>query len=676
MAPAHHFFIIFTTMKKLPLILALLATLFIGCNKSSDPDTPDPGKDPEPSEETTAPSCITYQILVYSFCDSNGDGIGDFKGIQSKLDYLSAMGVQALWLSPIHPASSYHGYDVLDYSAINSEYGTEADFKSLVNAAHAKGIKIYLDYVLNHTSKDHPWFLDAKASESSKYRDWYIFSSSPAADIKAGKIDMIATEGASGYDSGQWFSTVSSSTGAQKIKFSLTVDSSKKPKTLTAEQVGTVSNSGTQNTGVYLYYGDGSMAQFYSTGGSTYTLSLEITSSWGVLVRTSTTQWDSYKYGAPSGSNQLAWGTPLTLSNTDAQDILLPGMNSVMYHSHFWTSYFADLNYGPASTCEKSPAFQAVCEGADKWINLGVDGFRLDAIKHIYHNASSDENPTFLGKFYDHCNATYKSAGHTDDIYMIGEHYSSATEVAPYYSKFPGFFDFSFWWTLKDAINGGSGKDFVATIQGYQNMYAKYNSKYVEGTKLSNHDEDRTGSDLQKDTKKMKLAGAVLLTCGGQPYIYQGEELGYYGTKNSGDEYVRTPIMWKADGSGLASKRLAGKIDNAMLTAAISVEKQEADASSVLSVYRTFGSLRAKYKALAKGSLDYCSAASSNSAVSAWYRTYDGQKVLVVHNFSAGTVNINFTSDKLTNNIGSNGTVTVTGNKLSLGGYSSAVFLQ
>ena len=107
---------------------------------------------------------ITYQLLVYSFADSDGDGIGDFQGIIDKLDYLDSLGATALWLSPIHPAASYHGYDVKDYAAVNPDYGTLEDFRALVAAAHERDIKIYIDYVLNHSSKDHPWFLDANGS--------------------------------------------------------------------------------------------------------------------------------------------------------------------------------------------------------------------------------------------------------------------------------------------------------------------------------------------------------------------------------------------------------------------------------------------------------------------------------------------------------------------------------
>lgn len=654
-----------------------------GCGGNGNETLPEEGGETDPDTpggtitlpERTGESGITYQLLVYSFADSDGDGCGDFKGIESKLDYLKEMGVQAIWLSPIHPASSYHGYDVTDYTTVNPDYGTEADFNSLLSTAHSKGIKIYLDYVLNHSSVNHPWFLEAKSDKSSPYRDYYIFSDDPQADIREGKIPMIATEGASGYDSGQWFTSVSGGE-AMKVKFTLTLGSNRQPQTLTIEKVDEISNSESQNSGIYLWHGDpGQNTQFY-TEGSSCTLSLEIDSPWGVLIRTSTTSWDNgTKYGAPSGSNQLEWGKPLTLSNSNNADIILPDMSTEMYHSHFWTASFADLDYGSAATCETSPAFIEVTEAADKWIEMGVDGFRLDAVKHIYHNASSDENPTFLGKFYDHCNATYKANGGEGDIYMVAEHFSAASEVAPYYKTFPAFFEFSFWWTLKDAINGSNGSGFVSTIQGYQKLYAQYNSDYIEATKLSNHDEDRAGNDLGRNQSKMKLAGAVLLTCSGEPYIYQGEELGYYGTKSNGDEYVRTPIKWTASGD-IADGKLGGKVDESMLTSSISVESQEASETSVLSVYRKFGDLRDRYPSLAKGSLDYSTLGSSSQGICAWYRTYGSERILVVHNFSANPANMTAGSEDLSKMIASNGSVTVSGSKLNIGGYSTALFLQ
>ena len=648
---------------------------FLSCHQNEiEPNEGEDTPNPEELVADNGTSGITYQLLVYSFCDSNGDGVGDFNGITSKLDYLQQMGVNALWLSPIHPASSYHGYDVLDYSDVNPEYGTMADFQNLINKAHEKKIKIYIDYVLNHTSKNHPWFLDAISSESSEYRDYFIFSKNPQADIKAGKIPMISSEGGNGYDSGQWFSAVSSTGGSSmKVKFTLEWGSA---PTLKIEKVNAISNTGSQNSGKYLYYGDGKTAQFYSSGGSTYTLSIELASSWGVLIRTSTTSWDGgTKWGAPAGKNQLVWSSPLKLSNSDAQDILLPGMETVYYHSHFWTSYFADLNYGPAATSETSGAFKAVTEAADKWINMGVDGFRLDAVKHIYHNAASDENPTFLKKFYDRCNKTYKSYGHSDDIYMVAEHFSEASEVAHYYTALPAYFEFSFWWRLSDAINKGAGSTFAPTIQGYRDLYAKYRTDFIEATKLSNHDENRAANDFGKNINKEKLAAAVLLTAGGEPYIYQGEELGYWGVKNNGDEYVRTPMMWTTSVSAIADKKLAGKVDKSMLTSSISVASQSADENSILNVYRTFGKLRATYKALSKGSFT-TRLINGSTSVSAWYREFDGQKILVIHNFSGGGTTVTLAGDKTENLIGSNGSVAVRDGKLTLGGYSSAVFLQ
>lgn len=118
---------------------------------------------------------VFYEIFVRSFRDSNGDGVGDFNGITEKLDYLQALGVKGLWLMPINPSPSYHGYDVTDYYGVNPDYGTMDDFKRLLEEAHKRGIKIIIDLVLNHTSSRHPWFQSA-LTPGSEYRDWYVWS--------------------------------------------------------------------------------------------------------------------------------------------------------------------------------------------------------------------------------------------------------------------------------------------------------------------------------------------------------------------------------------------------------------------------------------------------------------------------------------------------------------------
>ncbi|MCL2486356.1 MAG: alpha-amylase family glycosyl hydrolase, partial [Oscillospiraceae bacterium] len=101
-----------------------------------------------------------YQVFVYSFCDSNGDGIGDLSGVTERLDYIRGMGFDGIWLSPIHPSDTYHKYDVKDYYAVDPVYGTMEDFDRLIAACHDLGMKVLLDLVLNHTSIDHPWFTE------------------------------------------------------------------------------------------------------------------------------------------------------------------------------------------------------------------------------------------------------------------------------------------------------------------------------------------------------------------------------------------------------------------------------------------------------------------------------------------------------------------------------------
>ena len=101
-----------------------------------------------------------YEIFVYSFCDSDGDGIGDLNGVAQKMDYIRDMGYTGIWLMPIMPCASYHGYDVTDYYGINPKYGTIEDYQNLLKVAHEKGVKVIIDLVVNHTSSQHPWFKD------------------------------------------------------------------------------------------------------------------------------------------------------------------------------------------------------------------------------------------------------------------------------------------------------------------------------------------------------------------------------------------------------------------------------------------------------------------------------------------------------------------------------------
>tara|TARA_R110000782_G_scaffold19140_3_gene52200 strand:+ start:1477 stop:3135 length:1659 start_codon:yes stop_codon:yes gene_type:complete len=132
---------------------------------------------------------VFYEVFVRSFADSAegplaNDGVGDFPGLTARLDYLNDgdpatstdLGVNALWLMPIAESPSYHGYDVVDYKAVDSEYGTAADFRAFTDACHERGVRVIVDLVLNHSSSQHPWFREAIADPNSPKRDWYIWS--------------------------------------------------------------------------------------------------------------------------------------------------------------------------------------------------------------------------------------------------------------------------------------------------------------------------------------------------------------------------------------------------------------------------------------------------------------------------------------------------------------------
>ncbi|WP_066072642.1 glycoside hydrolase family 13 protein [Neobacillus soli] len=119
---------------------------------------------------------VAYQIYPRSFIDSNGDGIGDIKGIISKLDYLQGLGIDVVWVSPMYQSpNDDNGYDISDYQQIMGEFGTMADFDLLLKETHQRGMKLILDLVINHTSDEHPWFIESRSSKSSPKRDWYIW---------------------------------------------------------------------------------------------------------------------------------------------------------------------------------------------------------------------------------------------------------------------------------------------------------------------------------------------------------------------------------------------------------------------------------------------------------------------------------------------------------------------
>ncbi len=527
--------------------------------------------DPDlPSEQKL--SGLTYQMNVFSFADSDGDGIGDFQGVIDHLDYLDALGVTAIWLSPIHPAQSYHGYDVVDYDSIDSRYGTKRTFKNLVKAAHKRNMRIYLDYVINHTGNEHTWFADCKRNgPDSPYWDYYAFSKNPHDDCFAGNIDQIPQ---GWYDTGKWF-----------------------PVTIT------------------------------STGETYY------------------------------------------------------------YYSEFATGMFADFNYHHGWECADSPAFKAVVNAISTWLECGVDGLRLDAVKHIYADENGQENIQFWQAFYSAVNSYYGTyaefradlTGKADpNIFMVGEVLAGESVCRPFYAGLPSMFDFQYWWDLRDVLNGENAGNFCGGMCDRYYAHQNVRGDAIYSPKLSNHDEDRTAHTLGGYMPKIRLAAQVLLTSPGRPFIYQGEELGYWGNKGGGDEYVRTPIMWTSDISSAALNGVNGKYDADMLKPGIDVQSQEGDSASLLNLYRRFAYARNVNPALADGRPEYDSKTSGNSAVLCWYQHANdgsGKSVLVMHNVTGSSQTVErWDGDNLSNLLVASDKIVVSGHNVTLPPYSSVVF--
>lgn len=652
-----------------------------------------PEPDLGPYEEDLDPSGkmsgLTYQVNVYSFADSDGDGVGDFNGIRNHLDYLDRLGVTALWLSPVHPAQSYHGYDVTDYESLNPLYGTETDFRNLISAAHARNIRIYMDYVINHTGDRHIWFLDAKEKgPESPYWGYYAFSMDPQSDVNAGLIDQIP---AGWYNSWQWY-PVTVGAGKQK-RYAVELDwtDATAPTMTVTETTEDVTSGGSYtNAPRYLFWGDGTYTQFADNGTGKYRLVLDYASEWGCLVRTtSTDDWsEGTKWGFDRSGDQIIPGVPHVLHtgpSDDVMNIIMPDGDVYYYYSAFGTGMFVDLNYHYGSNCEESPAFKAVVASTEKWLSMGVDGFRLDAVKHIYADEGGQDNILFWQKFYSAVNNQYKSSasarngltGKADEnIFMVGEVLSGESVCRPFYAGLPAIFEFDFWWGLKNTLNSESANGFVSGICDRYYRHQEVRSDAISTPKLSNHDEERTATSLGNYGPKKRLAATILLTSPGRPFIYQGEELGYWGSQENGDEYVRTPILWTTDPSSAASEGVHEKVDWEMLGPAISVESQAADKESLLTLYRRFAYARNTNPAMADGAPEYDQ--KTTDAVLSWYMHANdgsGKVCLVMHNITRYSQTVErWDGENLSTILAASDPVTVSGCSVTLPPYTSVVF--
>ena len=368
---------------------------------------------------------IIYQIYLRSFQDSNNDGIGDIQGVIQRLDYLEALGVNTLWISPHYDSPmDDNGYDVRNFFKVSEDYGTIDDFKKLIYEAHHRGIKIITDLVLNHTSDEHPWFIAAKDPnhpEHQKYHDYYIWQP-PTYDVS----------------------------GERKLP----------------------------------------------------------------------TQWVSWFGGPVWEYNQL----------------------TNEYYLHIFSKKMPDLNW---RNQEMRKELKTMIQW---WIDLGIDGFRVDASNHLEKNWDfPDANPGYehfssLPKHHDYLEELGTELFIPNNLMTIGESGGAKKEEALQYAGFDGkefnmLIQFGHCWADTDPLNKitpgkwAKGKiDLVHIKESFSHWIDVFKGKGWNTIYWHNHDQPRVvshyGDDLVYYERSAKMLASTLYLLPGTPIIYYGEEIG------------------------------------------------------------------------------------------------------------------------------------------------------
>lgn len=443
---------------------------------------------------------VAYEIFVRSFCDSDGDGIGDLNGISAKLDYLAELGVDLIWLTPVSPSPSYHKYDVMDYRGIEPEYGTLDDYKELVKKAHARGIKVIKDLVINHSSEQHPWFLEAVKGPENPYRDFYVW-------MTPDRIDSL-----------------------------------------------------------------------------------------GIAVRE----------GSPDSWELNPWHWAVE-GETEKYYGLFSGV-------------MPDLNYD-------NPVVRDSIFAIGQWWlrETGVDGFRLDAAKHIYPQWEAEKAHAFWQAFREEMEKV------NEDVFLVGEVYADAEIVAPFFRGLGANFNIQMSEKLPFMVREGRDSDLVEFLLESYGTYTSENPAFVDATLLTNHDQNRVGSVLEGRTEDMKVAANLLLTLPGLPFLYYGEEIGMLGQKP--DPQIREPFLWQLEDQDPDRTRWTTpqySTDSAVAPLAV----QRKDAQSLYRHYRKLIALRKSRPALAQVRQPNLLRIPVREELIAFVRPHTSGDVLVVHNLS------------------------------------------
>lgn len=447
-----------------------------------------------------------YEVFVYSFYDSDGDGIGDLQGLISRLDYINDgddttdtdLGCNGIWLMPVNPSPTYHKYDVMDYYDIDAAYGTLEDFKELLAECEKRGIRVIMDLVLNHSSSQNPWFQEACA---------YL------KELGEGEPDLEACPSLAYYHF-----------------------------------------SKEQGAGCYAVEG---------------------------------TDW--------------------------------------YYEAQFW-SEMPDLNLD-------SEALRAeIARITEFWLDMGVGGFRLDAVKEFY-TGNPQANIEFLNWFTE----TVKAQ--KEDAYLVGEAWLEVSDYAKYYeSGIDSLFNFAF--ADKDGIisktvNGSLLSRYGAESAAIQETFGQYNENYIDAPFYTNHDMGRSAGYYagENSEKQTKLAGAMNLFMSGSAFLYYGEELGMKGSGK--DENKRAPMYWSKDPEKEGMCDGPADMDDFQMKFD-SLEEQEQDEDSIYQYYKKVIKIRNQNPEIARGEVEYLENVSGDSFC-VLRKTWEGSEVMLVFHTGEGT---------------------------------------
>jgi glycosidase len=304
---------------------------------------------------------------------------------------------------------------------------------------------------------------------------------------------------------------------------------------------------------------------------------------------------------------------------------------SEYYYGFFWGG-MPDLNMD-------HPAVRNEISAIGKfWLEeMGVDGFRLDAARHVYPSDQPESNHKFWKWFRK------EMQQYNPDVYLVGEVWAQAPEVAPYLPGLPALFNFDLAYAISNVVK--QQKDTMHFVDRYlsiQKFYAAHSSEYVDAVFLRNHDQNRILTELDGDQNKLRTAVAILMTLPGTPYLYYGEEIGMYGKKP--DEHIREPFLWapaKTDNNRTKWIESIYNTDSSVSP----LKTQMKDQQSVFNSYRSWIGFRNGSKILTSGTLE--PTAFQLSGLISFYRVYQDRRNLVLHNISAADISIKVKAAKV-----------------------------